>query len=293
MYKFMSTRFTPWFERLKLGLRTFAHDVAQGFFALSHNSMAVVGLSAFFFMVALSVRPDLRTITEAKLISWLQERQDEELGLETSADAVDRATATDPRELPKQQAHLAYWLSKKYRVAPQPLSALISEAYDIGPAIGLEPTLILAVMAVESGFNPFAQSRVGAHGLMQVMTSSHQDKYQGFGGTLAAFDPVANVRVGAYVLKDHIQRAGSVQGGLKLYVNAVNPQGDQAYVSKVVSEQARLAQVAKGLKVPLSTPTTATEAATARLESLWEKAQNLTPFGKDNADADPTPAPTD
>lgn len=283
----MLTRLIPWFERFKLGMRTFAHDVAQGFYAISHNSMAVVGLSAFFFVVALSVRPDLRAITEAKLVSWLQERQDEEMGLETSTDAVDRATAADPRDLPKQQANLAYWLSKKYRVAPQPLSALISEAYDIGPIIDVEPTLILAVMAVESGFNPFAQARVGAQGLMQVMTSSHQDKYQGFGGTMAAFDPVANLRVGAYVLKDHIQRAGSVSGGLKLYVSAVNPQGDNAYVSKVLSEQTRLQQVAKGLKVPLSTPTTATEAASARLERLWEKAQNLAPFGKDNADPDP------
>ena len=280
----MFARLHPWFARLTLGMRTFAQDVAQGFYAITHSGMAVVGVSAFFFVLALTVRPDLRTITEAKLISWLQERQDEELGVETSGDAVDRATAADPRDLPKQQANLAYWLSKKYRVAPQPLSALISEAYDIGPVQSLDPTLILAVMAVESGFNPFAQSHVGAHGLMQVMTSSHQDKYQGFGGAMAAFDPVANVRVGANVLKDHIQRAGSVEGGLKQYVSSVNPQGDAAYVSKVLSEQARLQKVAKGLKVPTAAPTTAGEAATARLESLWEKAQNLRPFGKDAPD---------
>jgi hypothetical protein len=43
-----------------------------------------------------------------------------------------------------------------------------------------------------------------------------------------------------------------------------------------------LQQVAKGVKVPLAPPpATAAEAATARLESLWEKAQRLTPFGKD------------
>lgn len=283
----MFIRLTPWFERFKLGLRTFTHDVAQGFFAITHSGMAVVGLSAFFFVVALSVRPDLRAVTEAKLINWLQERQDEEQGLASVVDAVDRATAADPRDLPKQQANLAFWLSKKYRVAPQPLSALIIEAYDVGPVIGLDPTLILAVMAVESGFNPFAQSHVGAQGLMQVMTTTHQDKYQGFGGTMAAFDPVANLRVGANVLKDHIQRAGSVEGGLKLYVSAVNPQGDASYASKVLSEQTRLQQVARGLKVPTAPPATAAEAATARLGSLWEKAQNLKPFGKDNDDADP------
>jgi hypothetical protein len=271
--------------RLQLGLRTFAADVAQGFFAISHNGLAVVGLSLFFFAVALTVRPDLRVVTEAKVISWLQERQYDELGIATDADAVDRATATDPRDLPKQQANLAYWLSKKYRVAPEPLSALVSEAYDLGPDNQIEPTLILAVMAVESGFNPFAQSAVGAQGLMQVMTKVHEQKYQGFGGALAAFDPVANLRVGVNVLKECINRAGSTEGGLKLYVGAGNMKGDQGYASKVLAENARLQQVAKGVKVPITpAPATAAEAATARLESLWEKAQRLTPFGKDEAE---------
>jgi hypothetical protein len=275
----------PFIARLQLGLRTFAADVAQGFFAISHNGLAVVGLSIFFFVVALTVRPDLRVVTEAKVISWLQERQYDETGIATDADAVDRATATDPRDLPKQQANLAYWLSKKYRVAPEPLSALVSEAYDVGPANQIEPTLILAVMAVESGFNPFAQSHVGAQGLMQVMTKVHEQKYQGFGGALAAFDPVANVRVGVNVLKECINRAGSIEGGLKLYVGAGNMKDDQGYASKVMAENGRLQQVAKGLKVPITPPpSTAAEAATARLESLWEKAQRLTPFGKDDGE---------
>ena len=269
--------------RLQLGLRTFATDVVQGFFAISHNGLAVLGLSIFFFVVALTVRPDLRVVAEAKVISWLQERQYDELGIATDADAVDRATATDPRDLPKQQANLAYWLSKKYRVAPEPLSALVSEAYDVGPDNQIEPTLILAVMAVESGFNPFAQSHVGAQGLMQVMTKVHEQKYQGFGGALAAFDPVANVRVGVNVLKECINRAGSLEGGLKLYVGAGNMKDDQGYAAKVMAENARLQQVAKGVKVPITAPpATAAEAATARLESLWEKAQRLTPFGKDD-----------
>ncbi len=276
----------PAIARLQRGLRPFANDVAQGFFAISHNGLAVLGLSIFFFIVALSVRPDLRVITEAKVISWLQERQYDELGIATDADAVDRATAADPRDLPKQQANLAYWLSKKYRVAPEPLSALVSEAYDVGPDNQIEPTLILAVMAVESGFNPFAQSAVGAQGLMQVMTKVHEQKYQGFGGALAAFDPVANVRVGVNVLKECINRAGNLEGGLKLYVGAGNMKDDQGYAAKVLAENARLQQVAKGIKVPINPPpATAAEAATARLESLWEKAQRLTPFGKDAEEA--------
>ena len=273
----------PVFAQFKLGMRTFAADVAQGFFAITHNGMALLGLSLFFFVVALTVRPDLRVVTEAKLISWLQDRQYDATGIESDVDAVDRATATDPRDLPKQQANLAYWLSRKYRVAPEPVSALVSEAYDLGPRNEIEPTLILAVMAVESGFNPFAQSAVGAQGLMQVMTKIHVDKYQSFGGSMAAFDPVANLRVGVNVLKDCITRAGSVDGGLKLYVGAGNTKDDSGYAAKVVAEHGHLQQVAKGVKVPITPPpSTAAEAATARLESLWEKAQRLTPFGKDD-----------
>jgi len=269
----------PWIERTRLAVRTFANDVAQGFFAITHNGMALMGLSLFIFLMALSVRPDLRTLTEAKLISWLQERQYDELGIQTDADAVDRATATDPRDLPKQQANLAYWLSRKYRVAAEPLSALISEAYDLGPSNNIEPTLILAVMAIESGFNPFAQSHVGAQGLMQVMTKVHSDKYQGFGGNLAAFDPVANLRVGVNVLRDCIQRGGGLEGGLKLYVGAGPGKDDGGYVNKVLAEQKRLQQVAKGAKVPITTePTSAAEAASQRLESLWDR---ISPFGRD------------
>ena len=110
----------------------------------------------------------------------------------------------------------------------------------------LDPTLILAVMAVESSFNPFAQSPVGAQGLMQVMTRVHTDKYEGFGGHLAAFDPVANLRVGVKVLQECIARAGSLEGGLRYYVGAAYLPDDGGYAAKVLAEHFRLRQVANG-----------------------------------------------
>jgi hypothetical protein len=178
------------------------------------------------------------------------------LGMEPELDAIDRATAANPKDLPKQQAAVAYWLSKKYRVAPEPLSALVAEAYEIGDKTKLDPTLILAVMAVESGFNPFAQSSVGAQGLMQVMTGIHSDKYESFGGKLAAFDPVTNLRVGVKVLQECIQRAGSLNAGLKFYVGAANLGDDGGYADKVMAEHARLRLVANGRAVPLAAPPT-------------------------------------
>src|SRR5438045_3908420 len=211
------------------GLRCFASDVAQGFFEITHNGFALVGLATVCFVLTLTARPDLRQAGEIKLRGWLQARQEAAVGMPIQLDAIERATAADPRQLPKQQAAVAYWLSKKYRVAPEPLSALVAEAYDIGGKHKLDPTLILAVMAVESGFNPFAQSPVGAQGLMQVMTGVHKEKYENFGGKLAAFDPLTNLRVGVKVLQDCIQRAGSIEAGLRFYVGAANTGEDGGY----------------------------------------------------------------
>src|SRR4051812_39530884 len=113
-------------------LKTFASDVAEGFFEISHNGLALVGVAVVLALAMLTARPDLRQAGEAQLMSWLQARQIQALGLVPALDAVDRATAANPKDLPKQQAALAYWLSKKYRVAPEPVSALVAEAFEIG-----------------------------------------------------------------------------------------------------------------------------------------------------------------
>ena len=253
-------------HKLGRGLRTFATDIARGFFSLTHNSFALVGLAVMFAIVTLLARPELRHAGEGELMGWLQARQAVPVTSEAQTDiaepdAVDRATATNPQSLPKQQAAVAYWLSKKYRVAPEPVSALVSEAYGIGMRTKLDPTLILAVMAVESGFNPFAQSAVGAQGLMQVMTKIHSDKYEIFGGKLAAFDPLTNLRVGVKVLQECIARAGSLEAGLKYYVGAANIADDGGYSAKVMAEHGRLKLVSGGHSVSMTAPPAAVTAA--------------------------------
>ena len=222
---------------------------------VTQNSFALIGVVVIFLAGILVARPELRQATEANLIGWLQARQAPAPNDDTEAevhepDAVERATATNPKNLPKQQADVAHWLSKKYRVAAEPVSALVSEAYGIGARTKLDPTLILAVMAVESGFNPFAQSAVGAQGLMQVMTKIHSDKYEIFGGKLAAFDPLTNLRVGVKVLQECIARAGSLEAGLRFYVGAANLADDGGYAANVLAEHGRLKLVSAGRPVP-------------------------------------------
>lgn len=246
------------------GVRIFVADVTEGFLEITHNSFALIGLAVAFVVLTLTARPDLRQAGEAHLMDWLQSRQVALLEMPVELGAIERATASNPKDLPKEQAAVAYWLSKKYRVAPEPLSALVAEAYETGARTKIDPTLILAIMAIESSFNPFAQSSVGAQGLMQVMTRVHTDKYENFGGHFAAFDPVTNLRVGVKVLQECIARAGSVEGGLRYYVGAANLPDDGGYTAKVLAEHFRLRQVAGGRSTPMNPPATLSTQAPAR-----------------------------
>lgn len=239
------------------GIRTFMSDVVDGFFEITHNGFALVGLAIVFAALTLAARPDLRQTGEEQLMGWLQSRKPPPEVTDLEPTAIDRTTAASPHELPKQQAAVAYWLSKKYRVAAEPLAVLVSEAFEIGKRTKLDPTLILAIMAVESSFNPFAQSQVGAQGLMQVMTRVHGEKYESAGGTLTAFDPITNMRVGVKVLQECIARAGSLEGGLRFYVGAANLPDDGGYASKVLAEHERLRQVVAGRAPPVNAPTVA------------------------------------
>ena len=236
-------------------------DVGNGLLEVSHNSLALLGLTVVVVLVFVTGRAELRQQTEAWALDWLQQRQDgrgsdSEPAMLVAAepDAVARATAVHPSELTKQQAALAKWISRRYNVALEPVGRLVQEAWAIGHSVGLDPTLILAIAAIESRFNPFAQSAVGAQGLMQVMTKVHVDKYEPFGGTHAAFDPISNLKVGVQVLRECIARAGGLEAGLRWYVGAANLDSDGGYMAKVLSERDHMKRVASGSAVPPNAP---------------------------------------
>ena len=240
-------------------LSVFAGDVGRGLLQVSHNTLALLGLLALAVLLIAMGRADVRHQVEEVTLGWLQTRQEARdlasgnlLPSMAEPGAVARATAADLKVLTREQAALAIWIARRYRVAPEPVSALVQEAWSIGQRAALDPTLILAVMAVESSFNPFAQSTVGAQGLMQVMTRVHDDKYLAFGGNHAAFDPISNLRVGVLVLKECIARAGSVQEGLRYYVGAALLEGDGGYASRVMQEQMHMRNVADGRSVAVN-----------------------------------------
>src|SRR5438445_3149140 len=139
---------------------------------------------------------------------------------------------------------LANYVSRKYRIAPDVTEQFVGAAYDAGRQVGLDPLLILAVMAVESRFNPVAESLVGAKGLMQVIPRHHLDKLLEHGGEEAVLDPMINIPVGARILKEYIRRTGSVEAGLQFYNGSLADPSSQ-YAQKVIAERERLQEAVR------------------------------------------------
>ena len=179
-----------------------------------------------------------------------------------AAVSVTPATFSTPSLAAQQR--VTGWLAKRHRVAGAASKMLVDAAYTTARETDIDPLLILSVMSVESRMNPFAESPMGAQGLMQVMTDVHKNKFDDHGGTKAVLDPNANLRVGATLLRDAISTTGSVEAGLKHYVGAGALRSDGGYSVKVLGEYARLQAVANGRYVAATKAPTTPANTTAR-----------------------------
>lgn len=148
-------------------------------------------------------------------------------------------------DLTPEQKRAARWVSRRYRVSYRVVEEVFQAATAAGARLKLDPYLILAVVAVESGFNPIAESSVGAAGLMQVMPFIHQEKFQDHGGLDVVFDPYINVQVGAEILREYLDRFGSLDSALRSYVG-VGPTGESQYPDKVVRMRDRIYAASRG-----------------------------------------------
>ena len=243
----------------------------------AQHALTIFGVSALVVIAVLFARPDLAkqlskmlvneppapVVTAPPLTELMEAPAPAPAASEAPLTAEERALLGTP----KQQQWVTTWLSKRYRVAGDAANMLVSTAYLTAREIKLDPLLILSVMAIESGFNPFAESPMGAQGLMQVMTKVHSDKFEEMGGVQAALNPVANIRVGALILKDYVNRGGSVEAGLKSYVGAGAFETDDGYGSRVLAEYKRLKQVSAGKKIPYTTPVMAAAPAKVNVAS--------------------------
>ncbi|GAB2880042.1 lytic transglycosylase domain-containing protein [Microbulbifer echini] len=93
----------------------------------------------------------------------------------------------------------------------------------------LRPEIVLAVIQIESAFNPYAVSRVGAQGMMQVMPFWKKEIGRPDDNLI---DMDTNLRYGCTILKHYIKKAkGNLANALAYYNGSY---GRHTYSSKVL-----------------------------------------------------------
>lgn len=215
-------------------LKQFAVQTYASIGAFLHNGLAVFGAVAAVALL-MGARPVVDFSAQPGAASAVFGTIRHE-GISLYTPAADA-------ESPQNRA-LAVYLSRRYKVALDATEQLVGAAHEAGSRLGMDPLLILAVMAVESRFNPIAESVMGAKGLMQVIPKFHQDKFEEHGGEESVLDPMTNILVGTRILKDAMRRGGGLMPGLQLYAGAFGDDGQQ-YAQKVIAEKERMQQTIK------------------------------------------------
>jgi len=153
-------------------------------------------------------------------------------GLRKIADASRESPSF---RLTRAERGVVQHIARKYRVNASSVEQYMGYARQSGKTYNVDPYLIMAVMATESSFNPRAQSRVGAQGLMQVHTKMHKKRFKPYGSTDTVWEPKVNIQVGSSILSDYLKRyGGSERRALKAYVGAARMSHDGGYGNKVL-----------------------------------------------------------
>lgn len=206
-------------------------NAARRFAAALRNGLALIGLAAVCAAALITLdgdvfgRPLPLLSSDAFSLSALV------------AEGSIEPTAETPVQ--REQRFMTEYIAKRYRVSESAVSEYVAAAYRAGDQYSLDPLLILAVMAVESGYNPVAESGVGAKGLMQVMPKFHLEKLLDHGGEEALLEPEVNIQVGARILREYQRRFHDTEAALQMYAGAYDEPTSQ-YATKVLAEKARL-----------------------------------------------------
>lgn len=205
----------------------------------AHGGLLVAGLIVTLFVASRIANHGVQglspgSFTEESAVAAMVEEAEPEL-----VQVADNSSAKLSPDLQRVKVYIA----KRYQVSAVALEPLLASAQQTGRSVGVDPLLLVAVMAIESRFNPFAESPMGAQGLMQVIPKWHPDKVDVKSDRAALFDPETNIRVGALVLKEYIQSTGSIERALQQYNGSSDPA--TPYANKVMAVKAALAQAAR------------------------------------------------
>jgi len=204
-------------------------------YSLSKAALALFGLAALFAVMAL---PSERHLLRTTLPEFVADAA--EAASAGSSGTVRSEVLETLQEL--EQRALAEFISRRWRIAETAATSFVSIAYRAGKRHSVDPVLILSVMAIESRYNPVAESVVGAKGLMQIIPKYHLDKLLDHGGEEALLDPEVNIHVGAQILREYYRRLGDQEAALQRYAGAFE-EPTSRYAAKVFEERMRLEPV--------------------------------------------------
>jgi hypothetical protein len=230
----------PLFRRILRNLQTMGGDVREGFVEITRHSLALLGLGLVALTLTFGLRPDLQQSASVWLIESFRDKLPESVPLPATPDPAELSTARHLRTLEPQHAALAYALRNRYKVAAEPIAALITEAMAIEERLGVPATVLLSVAAVSSRFNPFAMGSGPSRGLMQIDPVEHAQALEKRGGTLSVYDPRTNMQLAADKLAWLTAEHGSLESALMLYGDAAGHTSGSAFAQKVLAERQRM-----------------------------------------------------
>ena len=211
-------------------------------YSAARTLLALVGLA-----VVLAVGlPAPRDFLLRQVAYWTDAWEVQASGITAGITAGTIQPGSESASLREQRA-VSEFISKRYRVAQDAIAGFVATAYRAGSEWKVDPLLILAVMAVESRYNPVAESQMGAKGLMQVIPKFHGEKLLEHGGETALLDPHVNIQIGAQILREYLRRYGETETALQMYAGAFD-EPSSGYAFKVLAERARLEQMLKQLR---------------------------------------------
>jgi len=205
-------------------------------YALLRASLAAVGTGALVVLY-LPVERGTPVETPASFALEASEQGD----AREAAQAPSEAAPAEGQVTARERRLLTELIAARYRIAREAAADFIAAAYRVALTQQLDPLLVLAVIAVESRFNPVAESVLGAKGLMQVLPKYHRERIDLEGGEAALLDPEANIRIGTGILRDYLRRAGELETALQMYGGNFDDPAAQ-YARRVLAERARFEQ---------------------------------------------------
>jgi soluble lytic murein transglycosylase-like protein len=239
-------------ETRRLNMNTLVLTAAR---ASSHRvlsalktGLALVGAAALAVAMLVPFHEEgaLKRLSPLALLSL-----DEPFSLPGATAAGPIQTGSTDAALEREQRAVIDYIARRYRVSDQAVASFVATAYRAGAERGVDPLLVLAVISVESRFNPVAESTVGAKGLMQVIPKYHLEKLSDHGGEQALLDPSVNIMVGTQILREYQRRLGDTEAALQMYAGAFD-EPSSTYANKVLAEKGRLEALRQKARKPQS-----------------------------------------